>query len=152
MTTLVVLLLIAGLIIGFLVAVALERGPSVGDLAVAYERAWDDLDFDLLYDLSGEELRDGMRRDRFVRVKRAAHERAGTPARLGTRIEVETAIAGNEAALVSEANGKVGAFALAPGSRDAALLISLPPGAYTAQLSGASGGTGTGLIEVYEVP
>jgi hypothetical protein len=59
---------------------------------------------------------------------------------------------GNEAALVSEANGKVGAFALAPGSRDAALLISLPPGAYTAQLSGASGGTGTGLIEVYEVP
>jgi hypothetical protein len=28
----------------------------------------------------------------------------------------------------------------------------LPPGAYTAQLSGADGGTGTGLIEIYEVP
>ena len=54
--------------------------------------------------------------------------------------------------LVTEANGKVGAFALTPGSRDAALLISLPPGAYTAQLSGTNGGTGMGLIEVYEVP
>jgi hypothetical protein len=59
---------------------------------------------------------------------------------------------GNEALLIAEANGKVGAFALAAGSRDAALLISLPPGAYTAQLTGANGGTGMGLIEVYEVP
>lgn len=59
---------------------------------------------------------------------------------------------GNEGLLIAEANGKVGAFALAAGSRDAALLISLPPGAYTAQLSGANGGTGMGLIEVYEVP
>ena len=37
-------------------------------------------------------------------------------------------------------------------SKDAALLITLPPGAYTAQLSGADGGTGNGLIEIYEVP
>ena len=43
-------------------------------------------------------------------------------------------------------------FALDAGSKDAALLVTLPPGGYTAQLSGADGGTGTGLIEIYELP
>jgi hypothetical protein len=46
----------------------------------------------------------------------------------------------------------VGAFALATTSRDAAILISLPPGSYTAQVSPATTGTGGALIEVYEVP
>ena len=46
----------------------------------------------------------------------------------------------------------VGAFALAPNSRDAALLVTLPPGAYSAQVSGIAGGTGEALVEVYEVP
>ena len=35
---------------------------------------------------------------------------------------------------------------------DSAILVTLAPGAYTAQLSGASSDTGIGLIEVYEVP
>lgn len=46
----------------------------------------------------------------------------------------------------------VGAFALPVGSRDAALLLTLPPGAYTAQISGAASTTGVGLIELYAVP
>ena len=46
----------------------------------------------------------------------------------------------------------VGAFALTPGSNDAAMLVTLPPGTYTAQLSGVGGTTGIGLIEVYEAP
>lgn len=46
----------------------------------------------------------------------------------------------------------LGAFALDAGSKDAALLITLPPGGYTVQLSGVAGTTGEGLIEVYEVP
>ncbi len=46
----------------------------------------------------------------------------------------------------------VGAFALAPNSRDAALLVTLPPGAYSAQVAGIAGGTGEALVEVYEVP
>lgn len=46
----------------------------------------------------------------------------------------------------------VGAFPLLTGSRDAALLITLPPGAYSAQVSGVGGGTGEALVEVYEVP
>jgi hypothetical protein len=48
--------------------------------------------------------------------------------------------------------GSVGAFALATQSRDAAVLATLPPGSYTVQVSGASGGTGVALVEVYEVP
>ncbi|HEY1109945.1 MAG TPA: hypothetical protein VGE76_14950, partial [Opitutaceae bacterium] len=46
----------------------------------------------------------------------------------------------------------VGAFPLTAGSRDAALVVTLPPGTYTAQLSGVGGTTGVGLIEVYELP
>jgi cyclophilin family peptidyl-prolyl cis-trans isomerase len=46
----------------------------------------------------------------------------------------------------------VGAFSLDPGSADAALLLVLDPGSYTAVLSGKSGGTGTGLVEFYLVP
>ncbi|MGH7996682.1 MAG: arylsulfotransferase family protein [Opitutaceae bacterium] len=37
-------------------------------------------------------------------------------------------------------------------SADSAVLVTLPPGAYTAQVSGASGDTGVVLAEVYEVP
>lgn len=46
----------------------------------------------------------------------------------------------------------VGAFALPAGSRDAALVVSLPPGSYTAQVSGVGGLTGDAIIEVYELP
>jgi hypothetical protein len=46
----------------------------------------------------------------------------------------------------------VGAFALPSGSKDAALLVTLPPGSYTAQVSGVNNTTGLALIEVYEVP
>jgi hypothetical protein len=45
----------------------------------------------------------------------------------------------------------VGAFQLDVSSRDAALLTSLAPGSYTVQVRGADGGTGEGLIEIYEV-
>jgi hypothetical protein len=45
----------------------------------------------------------------------------------------------------------VGAFLLTPGSKDAALVLSLAPGGYTVQVSGADGGTGEALVEIYEV-
>jgi uncharacterized protein (DUF1800 family) len=45
----------------------------------------------------------------------------------------------------------VGAFPLSAGTRDAALVATLAPGAYTAQVSGATGGTGIALVEVYDV-
>ena len=58
-----------------------------------------------------------------------------------------------EAAATAQAARDTGAFALANGSKDAALILTLAPGAYTAQVSGADGAsTGVALIEVYEVP
>ena len=55
------------------------------------------------------------------------------------------------AAEISAAASAVGAFALPDGSADSALLVTLAPGVYTAQVSGSGGGTGIGLVEVYTV-
>ena len=46
--------------------------------------------------------------------------------------------------------GQVGAFALPPGSKDAALVAMLPLGTYTAQVDSADGTRGIALVEVYE--
>ncbi len=59
---------------------------------------------------------------------------------------------GGESEIVSAA-ASVGAFPWGNvSSNDSAILVTLPPGAYTAQVSGASGDTGVALVEVYEVP
>jgi hypothetical protein len=47
--------------------------------------------------------------------------------------------------------GNVGAFPWGASSLDSALLITLPPGNYTAGVAGASGDGGVALVEVYEV-
>ncbi len=50
-----------------------------------------------------------------------------------------------------DASQRAGAFPLALGSRDAALLLNLGPGNYTVVAS-ATGPSGVGLVEVYELP
>ena len=59
---------------------------------------------------------------------------------------------GGTAELTAAANS-VGAFAL-PGatSRDAALLVTLPPGGYSVQASGVANTTGVAIVEIYELP
>lgn len=54
------------------------------------------------------------------------------------------------AAGIADAAAAVGAFAFAPGSADAALLMDLAPGQYTAVALGKNGGTGLTLVEVYD--
>jgi hypothetical protein len=98
---LVIALVIIVLLLLFMwISVGREPGPGPSDVAIAYERAWDELDFDLLYDLSGAELRDGLRRDQFVAAKRKAYAGSGRSARIGAHITVETSVAGNQTALV----------------------------------------------------
>ena len=46
----------------------------------------------------------------------------------------------------------VGAFPLVSGSTDAAMVVTLPQGSYTVQLSGSGGSSGVGLVEIYAVP
>ena len=54
---------------------------------------------------------------------------------------------------ISTTAAAVGAFQwTSSASHDSALLITLPPGNYTAAVSGTSGDAGVALLEVYEVP
>ena len=54
---------------------------------------------------------------------------------------------------VAAASSSVGAYSWGSlPTADAAILVTLAPGAYTAQVSGASGDSGIALIEVYELP
>lgn len=69
----------------------------------------------------------------------------------GARINANNDWGGTPA--LTAAFGKVGAFALAgPATRDSVLLVTLSPGQYSARVSGADGGGGMVIVEVYEVP
>lgn len=52
-------------------------GPGPADTAVAYEHAWDRLDFATLWALSSPRLRDGRGKTRFVRDKEEAYRAEG---------------------------------------------------------------------------
>jgi hypothetical protein len=54
--------------------------------------------------------------------------------------------------VVAAAGERVGAVNLAPNSEDAALLITLAPGAYTVEVRGKGEEEGIVLLEIYEVP
>ena len=52
---------------------------------------------------------------------------------------------------ISGVGTQVGAFPLMANSLDSALLVTLPPGAYSAEVSSTDGSTGLGMVEIYEV-
>ena len=58
----------------------------------------------------------------------------------------------DNAVAIDAAAMQVGAFPLDNLSNDAAILLTLAPGVYTAQVSGSGGTTGIALVEVYDVP
>ena len=55
------------------------------------------------------------------------------------------------ASAIATAVARLGAFAWTPGSKDAALLVTLPPGAFTVHVRGVGNTTGIALIETYDV-
>jgi sugar lactone lactonase YvrE len=57
-----------------------------------------------------------------------------------------------DATAISDASLAVGAFGLLPNSLDAAMIVSLAPGNYSALVAGANGTAGVAIIEVYELP
>lgn len=58
-----------------------------------------------------------------------------------------------DADLIASENTRSGAFPIEKGSRDAALILTLAPGAYTVQVTAADGNAkGTALVEIYELP
>jgi hypothetical protein len=62
---------------GLVVLVAGPRDPGPVDVAVAYEQAWDRLDFATLWALSSPRLRDGRSKSRFIRDKQEAYRSEG---------------------------------------------------------------------------
>ncbi len=58
---------------------------------------------------------------------------------------------GSDASQIPSVSASVGAFPLAQGSADCALIVDLQPGSYTIEISGVGGTTGVALAEVYEV-
>lgn len=58
---------------------------------------------------------------------------------------------GTNPSQITSVGASVGAFALPSGSADSALVLTLPPGNYSMQVSGANGTTGIALAEVYQV-
>ena len=55
-----------------------------------------------------------------------------------------------DAAVITSSSVQVGAFGLA--NNDSAIVVTLAPGNYTAQVLGVGGTSGVALIEVYELP
>ena len=85
----------------------------------------------------------------------AAFGVAGALADPRMELHSTTLIASNDnwsedAARIEAVAARVGAFAWTRGSKDAAILITLAPGAYTAKVSGVQNGTGAALVEVYD--
>ena len=79
-------------------------------------------------------------------AKIAENDNWGIPVAAGPNQVVATA---GEIATAARATG---AFAFANGTRDAAVVVTLAPGAYTAQVSSATGSGGVALVEIYEIP
>lgn len=52
---------------------------------------------------------------------------------------------------IIQAASAAGAFPLTASSRDSAIIVTLPPGLYSAVVSPATGNPGAGLVEVYEL-
>lgn len=67
-----------------------------------------------------------------------------------TSIAVNTGISANRAA-IDAAGVQAGAFALGAAGTDAAIVTTLAPGAYTAQVGSTTAATGVALVEVYDL-
>jgi len=59
---------------------------------------------------------------------------------------------GSNAPAIAAAAAQAGAFALPSGSADCAAVLTLPPGSYTAIVSGVGGTSGVALVEAYQLP
>lgn len=73
MISIIVAVTVFTVVIATIVLFARDRGPQPGEIAIAYELAWDRLDFEALWVLAGDELRDGLDKKAYVAAKRAAY-------------------------------------------------------------------------------
>jgi hypothetical protein len=86
----VVLVLVFALVIAVIVGVAKDPGPTPTEIALGYEHAWDLLDFEVVYRLSGYELHDGLKKADFVAAKKAAYADGSTLGHLVESVVAES--------------------------------------------------------------
>lgn len=80
-----VLVLVAAAVVVY----ARDPGPTTVDIAIAYEQAWDRLDFDTLWTLSGPTLRDGLDKHAFMAAKRSAYQERPELSHLAGAVHVD---------------------------------------------------------------
>lgn len=100
MITALVITVIIGLVLAFVIIAAKDPGPPPGDVALAYEDAWDRLDFESLWALAGDELRDGLGRTDFVRAKRSAYRERPELGHLARTVATDEVHTGDSVAVV----------------------------------------------------
>jgi DNA-binding beta-propeller fold protein YncE len=90
--------------------------------------------------------------DPVLEVHRGSGATVATNDDWGTPVTVDAAHPAASAAEIVTANASVGAFPLNAGSKDAAMVVTLDPGSYSAVVTGAGKSSGAVLVEVYELP
>jgi hypothetical protein len=92
--------IVLGLALSLVVAIARDQGPGPDDVAVAYELAWDHLDFESIFTLSADEMRDGLDRHEFTTAKRTAYEQQHALRGLVARVGIDEVASSRDAAVV----------------------------------------------------
>ena len=94
MISAIVAVVIFALVITLVVIFAREPGPTPTDIAIAYELAWDRLDFDTLWSLCGPELRDGLDKREYIAAKTHAYEGRYELRNLSDHVDIDEANVG----------------------------------------------------------
>lgn len=89
MISIIVAVAVLTVVFATIVLFARDRGPQPPDIAISYELAWDRLDFEALWVLSGDELRDGLDKRAYVAAKRAAYAGRSDLGHLIARVDLE---------------------------------------------------------------
>ncbi len=69
-----------------------------------------------------------------------------------TPLTVDASQPAADGSTIAALSASVGAFALDANGKDAVVIVTLSPGLYTVQVNGVNNTTGSGLIELYELP
>ena len=91
MISAIVAVVIFLLVITVIVIFAREPGPTPPDIAIAYELAWDRLDFDTLWALSGPEMRDGLDKRDYIAAKARAYDGRQELRNLADHVDIDDA-------------------------------------------------------------
>ena len=89
MISTIVAVTVFAVIVATVVLFARDHAPAPADIAVAYELAWDRLDFEALWSLSGDELRDGLDKHAYVDAKSRAYAGRADLGNLVARVDLD---------------------------------------------------------------